>query len=172
MKYLRTDSIHYRVTGIRSCHLRRTPSFADARQQIVKLLTGKIVVGHDIKNDLKAMEYQHPDRDIRDIAYYMPLRRGSDLRKRDDQAVSLKDLARCVLRKEIQSGNHTSEEDASTTMELYRTVKEEWEVMFGKGGTFLNRNQKGRPIMNLLHILYIREDGGGTCLDDIAGTLS
>ena len=80
-------SIHYRVTGIRSYHLRRAPSFADARQQILKLLTGKIAVGHDIKNDLKAMEYQHPDRDIRDIAYYMPLRRGSDIRKRDDQAV-------------------------------------------------------------------------------------
>ena len=120
-------SIHYRVTGIRSYHLKRAPPFADARQKIVKLLTGKIVVGHDIKNDLKVIEYQHPEKDIRDTAYYLPLRRGRDLRKRDDQAVSLKDLARYVLQKEVQTGQHTSKEDASTTMELYRTIKEEWE---------------------------------------------
>lgn len=57
----------------------------------------------------------------------MPLRRGTDLSRREDQAASIKNLARCVLRKEIQSGHHTAEEDAFTTMELYRTVKEEWE---------------------------------------------
>ena len=57
--------------------------------------------------------------------------------------VSLKDLARCVLRKEIQSGNHTSEEDASTTMELYRTVKDEWEGDV-REGRYLFKSQPKR----------------------------
>ena len=126
MKPLCTLS-NYRITGIRSYHLRGAPSLEVVREKIIRLLRDRIVVGHDVQHDFKAIQYKHPRRLVRDTAFYMPLRRGTGLSANERQAVSLKKLAKCVLKQDIQTGAHSATEDATATMLLYRTVSTEWE---------------------------------------------
>ena len=68
----------------------------------------------------------------------------------------------CVLRKEIQSGHHTAEEDASTTMELYQTVKEEWEGDVREGRYLFRSQPKRKANYELRHcIQYISHKSQG-----------
>ena len=80
----------------------------------------------------------------------MSLRRDNDLRKPEDQAVSLKDLARCVLQKGIQSGHHSATKDTFVTM--YKTVKEEWERDV-YAGRYLFKYSKKKADCELIIIL-------------------
>ena len=81
---------------------------------------------------------------MRATAFHMPLRRGTGLSANERQAVSLKNLAKCVLQKEIQVGAHSAEEDAAGTMALYQSVKTKWEreVKMGINVFYYKRNRK------------------------------
>lgn len=68
--------------------------------QILKLLKGKVVVGHALHNDFQALKYVHPRSQTRDTTYVPNLlsHPSSHTRAR----VSLKDLALHLLHKKIQ----------------------------------------------------------------------
>ncbi|XP_054550709.1 apoptosis-enhancing nuclease isoform X2 [Talpa occidentalis] len=97
------------------------------RGRILKLLKGKVVVGHALHNDFQALKYVHPRSHTRDTTHVPTLlsQPGTPARTR----VSLKDLALQLLHKKIQVGQHghSSVEDAMTAMELYRLVETRWE---------------------------------------------
>lgn len=68
--------------------------------QILKLLKGKVVVGHALHNDFQALKYIHPQNQTRDTTYVPNLlRQPSSLTR---ARVSLKDLALNLLHKKIQ----------------------------------------------------------------------
>ncbi|KAM6234403.1 interferon-stimulated 20 kDa exonuclease-like 2 [Porphyrio hochstetteri] len=116
-----------RWSGIRQQHMANAVPFGKAQREILRILSGKLVVGHAIHNDFKALKYFHPRALTRDTSR-MPLlnRRGGFP---EDVPISLKRLAKQLLHKDIQVGKsgHSSVEDARATMELYKVVEAEWE---------------------------------------------
>lgn len=70
------------------------------RFQILKILTGKIVVGHAIHNDFKALQYFHPKSLTRDTSHIPPLNRKADCP--ENATMSLKTLTKKLLNRDIQ----------------------------------------------------------------------
>ncbi|XP_004693711.1 PREDICTED: interferon-stimulated 20 kDa exonuclease-like 2 [Condylura cristata] len=116
-----------RWSGIRKQHMVNATPFKVARSQILKLLTGKIVVGHAIHNDFKALQYFHPKSLTRDTSHIPLLNRKAECP--ENATMSLKRLTQKLLNRDIQVGKsgHSSVEDAQATMELYKLVEVEWE---------------------------------------------
>ncbi|XP_077012619.1 interferon-stimulated 20 kDa exonuclease-like 2 [Tamandua tetradactyla] len=116
-----------RWSGIRKQHMANATPFKIARSQILKILAGKIVVGHAIHNDFKALQYFHPKSLTRDTSHIPPLNRKADCP--ENATMSLKRLTKKLLNRDIQVGKsgHSSVEDAQATMELYKLVEVEWE---------------------------------------------
>ncbi|ELW59867.1 interferon-stimulated 20 kDa exonuclease-like 2 [Tupaia chinensis] len=112
-----------RWSGIRKQHMVNATPFKIARSQILKILTGKIVVGHAIHNDYKALQYFHPKSLTRDTSHIPILNRKADCP--ENATMSLKPF----FFRDIQTGKsgHSSVEDAQATMELYKLVEVEWE---------------------------------------------
>lgn len=42
--------------------------FEDAQAQVAEMMKGRLLVGHALTNDLKALMLDHPRKDIRDTA--------------------------------------------------------------------------------------------------------
>ncbi|CAH7338407.1 apoptosis-enhancing nuclease [Phodopus roborovskii] len=130
-KYIRPEMpiVDYRTrwSGITRQHMRKAIPFQVAQKEIIKLLKGKVVVGHALHNDFQALKYVHPRSQTRDTTHVPNLlsQPSSHTRAR----VSLKDLALHLLHKKIQVGHqgHSSVEDATTAMELYKLVEVQWE---------------------------------------------
>ncbi|XP_004629784.1 interferon-stimulated 20 kDa exonuclease-like 2 [Octodon degus] len=116
-----------RWSGIRKQHMVKATPFKTARSQILKILAGKIVVGHAIHNDFKALQYFHPKPLTRDTSQIPLLNRKAGCP--ENATVSLKTLTKKLLSRDIQAGKggHSSVEDAQATMELYKLVEVEWE---------------------------------------------
>lgn len=116
-----------RWSGIRRHHMAGAVPFGAARKEILRLLAGKVVVGHAVHNDFKALKYFHPEALTRDTSKMPLLNRKGGFP--ENATVSLKRLAKELLHKDIQVGKsgHSSVEDARTTMELYKVVEVEWE---------------------------------------------
>ncbi|XP_068109661.1 interferon-stimulated 20 kDa exonuclease-like 2 [Hyperolius riggenbachi] len=120
-------------SGIRREHLINAIPFVTAQKEILKILRGKIVIGHAIHNDYKALGYFHPKEMTRDTSKIPSLNRKAGFPEKE--IVSLKRLAKQLLHKDIQTGRggHSSVEDAKTTMELYRIVEAEHEKELALG---------------------------------------
>ena len=110
------------VSGITPQLLRSARTFEAVQADVAKLISGKILVGHAIKNDLQALLLSHPKRDIRDTSRHPAFRQLAG-----GKTPSLKKLAREVLGADIQGGEHSSIEDARATMLLFRREKEGFE---------------------------------------------
>nr|XP_028567049.1 interferon-stimulated 20 kDa exonuclease-like 2 [Podarcis muralis]XP_028567050.1 interferon-stimulated 20 kDa exonuclease-like 2 [Podarcis muralis]XP_028567051.1 interferon-stimulated 20 kDa exonuclease-like 2 [Podarcis muralis] len=130
-KYVRPLSpiTNYRTrwSGIQRHHMKNAVPFKVAQKEILKVLSGKIVVGHAIHNDFKALKYFHPKSLTRDTSKNPLLNRKAGFP--ENEQASLKRLTKQLLHKDIQVGNkgHSSVEDARATMELYKVVEDEWE---------------------------------------------
>ncbi|NXN94979.1 I20L2 protein, partial [Rhinopomastus cyanomelas] len=116
-----------RWSGIRRHHMASAVPFASAQRQILRILSGKVVVGHSIHNDFKALKYFHPKALTRDTSRISLLNQRGGFP--EGVAVSLKRLTKQLLHRDIQVGNsgHSSVEDAQATMDLYKVVETEWE---------------------------------------------
>ncbi|KAM6229366.1 LOW QUALITY PROTEIN: interferon-stimulated 20 kDa exonuclease-like 2 [Spheniscus humboldti] len=116
-----------RWSGIRRQHMANAVPFGQAQREILRILSGKVVVGHAIYNDFKALKYFHPKALTRDTSKIPLLNRKGGFP--ENAAVSLKRLAKELLHRDIQvgKGGHSSVEDARATMELYKVVEAEWE---------------------------------------------
>ncbi|XP_012886089.1 PREDICTED: interferon-stimulated 20 kDa exonuclease-like 2 [Dipodomys ordii] len=116
-----------RWSGICKQHMVNATPFKTARSQILKILSGKIVVGHAIHNDYKALQYFHPKSLTRDTSQIPLLNRKAN--QPENITLSLKNLTKKLLDRDIQAGKsgHSSVEDAQATMELYKLVEVEWE---------------------------------------------
>ncbi|KAL0092570.1 ribonuclease H-like domain-containing protein [Phycomyces blakesleeanus] len=115
------------VSGIEPKHLGEGAiTFKEAQAEVADIIKGRVLIGHAVNNDLKALMLDHPALFLRDTSRYKPFRKLASGR-----TPSLKTLVQKVLEFNIQSGSHSSVEDARFTMLLYRKVKDEWEKSFG-----------------------------------------
>lgn len=138
------------VSGIQPRMLRKDQgaiSLKEAQEEVMRIIEGRVVVGHALQNDLSALLLSHPKSLIRDTSKYGVFKRMSGGR-----TPGLKRLAKAILGKDIQSGEHSSVshpipflsliyspthplthfsyvqvEDARITMEIYRAHKEDWD---------------------------------------------
>ena len=121
-----------KVSGVRPEHLRaggpHAPvTFAAAQAAVAALLRGRTLVGHGLRNDLRALQLVHDRRRMRDTARYAPLcvpaRDGGAPRPRRLQA-----LAADLLGVSIQDGEHDPAEDARAALAVYKKVHAAWET--------------------------------------------
>ncbi|NXW78057.1 I20L2 protein, partial [Hirundo rustica] len=123
-QYVRPEApiVDYRTrwSGIRRQHMDKAVPFRRAQQQVLRILAGKVVVGHAIHNDFKALQYSHPKALTRDTSLIPLLNRRGGFP--ENVTISLKRLTKALLNQDIQVGKHghSSVEDARATMELYK----------------------------------------------------
>ncbi|XP_077382444.1 interferon-stimulated 20 kDa exonuclease-like 2 isoform X2 [Festucalex cinctus] len=116
-----------RWSGIHAGDLRKATPFNQARKEILKLLAGKVVIGHAVHNDFHVLQYTHPAALTRDTSRIPLLNRRAGFEEKG--CASLKKLTKAIFNRDIQTGQrgHSSVEDARATMELYKLVEDEWE---------------------------------------------
>ncbi|OUZ99995.1 Exonuclease [Macleaya cordata] len=130
------------ISGIRPRDMRKAKDFQSVQKKVAELINGRILVGHALRNDLKALLLSHPKNDIRDTSEYRPfLKEG---RKR-----ALQVLAAEFLGVKIQDGEHCPIEDARAAMLLYQKNKKGWEKSIKEHLRFKakhkKRKQKKKP---------------------------
>ena len=117
------------ISGITAGHMAKATPFDNARREILEMLQGKLVVAHDIRHDLAALQIPQNvlSRNIRDTSTCQILRKEAGVPSTHPNA-SLRSLAMGVLGRDVQKHiPHSPVEDARIAMELYRAVEEEWE---------------------------------------------
>jgi RNA exonuclease 4 len=117
------------VSGITKEMLDNTKmDFPVCQKQVLELLTGKILVGHGLKSDLKVLGISHPWYMVRDTAKYEPY-----MKVRFQDGIlwprGLKDLCKEKLDRDVQVYGcpHCPKEDALAALDLYCLVWKQWE---------------------------------------------
>jgi len=142
-----TEVTDYRtfVSGITEEHLVNyaTLNLLQCRQIVLEILRNKIIIGHALENDLRALGIDHPWYQIRDTAKY-----DSFMKVRFNDGVlwprKLKDLSRERLGREIQviGKPHSPFEDALAALDLYKLVQKPWETVIEQQFRYLYLMQK------------------------------
>ena len=118
-------------SGITSRHMVGATPFRVAREEILNILSGCIVIGHNISSDLRSLEIDRfPPSQIRDTSFHPTLKARTGL-PNNKQPGALKKMSSALLGRSIQTKSrvgHCSVEDATATMDLYKLVELEWEV--------------------------------------------
>ena len=125
-KELVTDWRTY-VSGIQPKHMVNARSLEEVQKDLAQVLEGRILVGHAIGHDLRALLLSHPKRDIRDTSKHQPFRKYAG-----GGTPKLRILASELLGISIQSGEHSSVEDARATMLIFRREKDAFEKEHSK----------------------------------------
>ncbi|UZJ56352.1 hypothetical protein CBS101457_005672 [Exobasidium rhododendri] len=127
------------VSGVRPSDLQGASSFETVQAEVAKLIKGRVLIGHAIHNDLKALLLSHPKPLIRDTAQNKQCR---ELAK--TKHPSLRKLVALKLGIDIQKqgSEHSSIEDARATMALYRTLHADWQKTMSTSATIIGRGWK------------------------------
>lgn len=127
------------VSGVRASDLHDAPSFEKVQADVAEMIKGRILIGHAIHNDLKALLLSHPKPLIRDTAQNKLCK---ELAK--PKHPSLKKLVLLKLGIDIQKqgSEHSSVEDARATMALYRTLHADWQKTMSTNATIIGRGWK------------------------------
>jgi len=116
------------VSGVTAKDIKSSSAMneADCRAKVASLLKGKVVVGHALSNDFKALMLTHPKDDIRDTAKYRSFQvfNGNKWRPRSLKNLSQEHLGLTI---QVKGESHDSVDDAKAAMELFKYARENWE---------------------------------------------
>lgn len=112
------------VSGITPHHLRKEYArpFPEVQRDVATLLQDRILVGHALRKDMQALLLSHPKRYVRDTSRHPKFRIESR-----GKPPALRNLAKSELDMIIQTGEHSSLEDARATMMLFKKEKQGFE---------------------------------------------
>ena len=113
------------VSGIRPGDLKDGLNIDIARGEVEEIVRGRVLIGHAIRNDLAALGIRHPPAFVRDTSIYFKTMFNG-------KVPSLKRLSETLLNVKVQTGEHSSVEDAKATMRLYTLYKKDWEASLSK----------------------------------------
>lgn len=91
------------VSGVKETDVANAPEFDVVQKQVAKLVEGRILIGHAIENDTKALLLSHPAPFVRDTQKCKQLREAAKTKR-----PGLKKLAEVELGIKIQEGRHSS----------------------------------------------------------------
>ncbi|KAK7057999.1 exonuclease domain-containing protein [Favolaschia claudopus] len=111
-------------SGIREKDMVHAKPLETVQTLVAALLKDRILVGHAVHNDLKALLLSHPHTATRDTQYYAG---KSGLVK--SKRIALRKLVQQEVGATIQGGEHSSVTDARATMAVYRLHRKEWEKL-------------------------------------------
>ncbi|NWQ60015.1 REXO4 exonuclease, partial [Neopipo cinnamomea] len=111
------------VSGIRPQNINAGEDFKTVQKEVADILKGRILVGHALKNDLKVLFLDHPQKKIRDTQRYKPFKQ-----RVKNSRPSLKLLCETLLNVKVQTSEHCSIQDAQAAMRLYTLEKKKWEA--------------------------------------------
>uniref|UniRef100_A0A8B9NDD5 RNA exonuclease 4 n=1 Tax=Accipiter nisus TaxID=211598 RepID=A0A8B9NDD5_9AVES len=111
------------VSGIRPENINTGEDFKTVQKEVANILNGRILVGHALRNDLKVLFLDHPQKKIRDTQKYKPFRQ-----RVKNARPSLKLLCERLLNVQVQTSEHCSIQDAQAAMRLYTLEKKKWEA--------------------------------------------
>eukprot|EP00961_Rhodomonas_salina_P298646 3938251-Rhodomonas_salina.1 len=115
---MRVVSYNTQYSGVTPRHLRYAPRLCDVRAKIESIIAGKLLVGHAITNDLRALELWHPPDAIIDTQRIPEIQRLFE-----NDTPGLKRVCRGLLGIEIQNGAHSALEDAQATAAVFGTAR-------------------------------------------------
>lgn len=110
-------------SGVRAKDMKNAKTFEEVQGIIGELVKDRIIVGHAIQHDLKALMLSHPRAQIRDTQH-LAHKHGQSRAARP----ALRNLVRDMLGATIQGGEHSSVTDARATMAIYRLHRKQWET--------------------------------------------
>jgi len=143
-----TDYLTF-VSGVRKADIESVDAmpFNECRSAVLEILDGKIVIGHGLKNDFRALKISHPWYLIRDSTKYHPFMKPHYKDSSIMVPQKLKILAKNKLGMIIQENGteHDSIVDAVAVMELYKKVQQKWEkaIEWKRSKTNAILNKKG-----------------------------
>ena len=113
------------ITGITSkqLHPSKAQPFEEVQRKVAELIKGRVVIGHGLKNDFKALLLEHPRCLVRDTSLYKPFRKQFA----KGRTPALRKLSKGLLNQEIQGAAHSPVEDARAALTLYKEHRELWE---------------------------------------------
>ena len=113
----RARVVSYRtmIHGISPRMLFRARTFDRVKAEVMKIIENKILIGHAIGNDLKALELELPEDRYKDTQKLYRHSHGKG-------QISLQKLALAELNRTIQVLHHSSIEDAQATIEIYKKL--------------------------------------------------
>ncbi|KAI0750120.1 ribonuclease H-like domain-containing protein [Daedaleopsis nitida] len=116
--------VDYRTefSGIRPSDMVHARPFEDVQKEVADLLKDRILVGHAVHNDLKALLLSHPGPQRRDTQVLAHKHQNSRTRR-----PALRHLVKQELGLTIQGGEHSSVTDARATMAVFRLHRKIWE---------------------------------------------
>ncbi|KAF1505683.1 RNA exonuclease 4, partial [Megadyptes antipodes antipodes] len=91
------------VSGIRPENINTGEDFKTVQKEVADILNGRILVGHALRNDLKVLFLDHPQKKIRDTQRYKPFRQ-----RVKNARPSLKLLCERLLNVQVQTSEHCS----------------------------------------------------------------
>lgn len=127
------------VSGVTFKDVEKAPLFSEVQKHVADLLEGRILIGHAINNDLRALLLTHPPSHIRDTAKYEQLHTIAKTKR-----PKLKALAKLVLGIDIQENEHSSVIDAQATMEVYKRYQSLWEGTLARQAKILQAKKSGK----------------------------
>ena len=104
------------------------------------LLEHRVVVGHALHNDFKALGISHPRDQQRDTARYPPYRKGMGNGSRPQKLAA---LSLQYLGWTIQTGEHSPLEDAVASLRLYELKRRAWEKAGGAAAMCYDKEADG-----------------------------
>ncbi|NXN18095.1 REXO4 exonuclease, partial [Indicator maculatus] len=91
------------VSGIRPQNIKSGEDFKTVQKEVANILDGRILVGHALRNDLKVLFLDHPQKMIRDTQRYKPFKQ-----RVKSSRPSLKLLCEKLLNVGVQTSEHCS----------------------------------------------------------------
>ncbi|CAK5265694.1 unnamed protein product [Mycena citricolor] len=119
--------VDYRTqwSGVRESDMVNARPFDEIQGRVAALLKDRILVGHALQNDTKALLLSHPRPYTRDTQHLAGKHKVAK-----SKYVALRNLVKQELGIGIQEGEHSSVTDARATMAVFRIHRKEWEKGF------------------------------------------
>lgn len=117
-------------TGLVSAHLTNAPPFREVQHRVSALIRDKIIVGHNLWQFLSVLCISHPTIHTRDVAVFVPFRRGLGY---GGATPPLHILVHRLMGRSIGLGYEHPLENARAALDLYRSVQHPWENAINSG---------------------------------------
>ncbi|XP_046650930.1 RNA exonuclease 4-like [Daphnia pulicaria] len=112
-----------KFSGIRPHNLKNASQLGVVCHEVAEMLKGRLLIGHGLSHDLEVLMIKHPKSNIRDTSRFKVFRSVVN-----GATPSLKRLAQQFLGIEIQTGEHSSIQDAQAALRLYTMFHQQWEA--------------------------------------------